>query len=1859
MRTEAASTAFAGLDTGSTTVIDAAGGPVTVADTALLLHGQYARLGPDLLITGPDGDSVLITGYFTHAVFPDIAGPAGVRLDGSLAARLAGPQAPGQVAQATGGAMTEIAQAADAIGTVTKVTGTVFAIRADGTRDQLASGDRVFQGDIIETAADGAIGITFVDNTEMSLGGDGRLVLDEMIYDPDSGSGQSSLSLVSGAFSFVSGQIAKSGPDAMQVKTPVATIGIRGTTGVIKVHTVDTDGDGEPDAKIEVALLDSGEIVIRAFNGVTQTLNEINTGLRIVQFSGRDMLVGTTEGRVETFTVTREFLSDDVIRAALVHLPASQLPDLNAVPAGETPTQTPTPGQDAGLGSQQSVADQLVQVVLRSNELRQALGLPPAPVGSSNGERSLPPSTTSGDDRPFNQIVRELGQEQQRLSERTSQPQLPSATKDDTLAPQPPSSAPPTGGGSPSDPYAGYVRVVMSSHLYNGATISGNQWIEGTAGNDTIFTGLGNDIIYGGAGDDYIMSGDGADTVFGGAGADTIVGGSGNGNDVYYGGLIGSDDSAHDWLIYTSAVNGVTVNLNSQLAFGPDIGNDTIVGFEHVLAGSGNDLLIGNAAANILRGGDGNDTLRGAGGDDTLEGGLGNDVYAYHTSDTVWGNDRIEDSGGSQDIVDFSQALAVGPTAFYWDGADLMIESDGRGTIRVVGGSTAIEGWRFSSSSPYSSNVTIAGTTSDDVVIGSAADDSLYGDIGNDALFGNAGNDTLDGGGGNDYLAGGAGDDVYSFTGGFGHDFIRDTSGTNKIQMYSGTLNGVSIDANNIVTLDYGADDSVSFSGLMATYQYESTPYAITRGTGALAGTAGNDFLIGTLGNDTLTASGHDILAGGGGNDVYLMTESLSSATIYDSGGTDSLSTGALLLKYASFSSVTGVTQFTLATTAAPATNLNVYVYGTLETFTSNAFGSLTLNTTGNGFGSSANQLVVGALGASLLRGGSGNDVLVATEGAGTNFRGGAGNDTMIGGIMDNSYIYRTMDGVWGNDVIRDAGGLYDNIDFTEAEGYAPTGAQLSGSNLVLTTPHGTITVDNNEGAGRIEQILVYKNGFYTLQIVTAGNSIASPGTLQGNPGSVFAVGTAGNDVIIGSASYDMLFGNEGNDTLQSAGGGDYLAGGAGDDVYDFTSSVFLGHTTIVDNQGANQIIVSSPWLENAEANIGGPLVLRYGADDTITVHGSIATYTSSLTNYTVFLARDSGTTTAAGGRAITGTGGSDLLIGTSGGDFLVGGASDDILAGGAGNDTLVGGTGYNTLIGGDGDDVLMYHPDDERYGGDGIDFIGLTVAEGTTQHISAYIAQFYSIYSIEGFHLDADAAMTLIVGWNAFDTMVGSSGELYIRGGSDDSISGDGDTWTYQTTSTINGITYHHFHNDYSSGSRTLYVQSGINTSALGTIPTNLSVANASGYWTGAIWTATPVAGNTIQIGSHVVTYNSGTLSVGALSVGANGILAVTNGNLTTGPITTTKASLPDQDDGAISVSGGTLAVSSGTSNVAMLTLTGGTLDVNGWMEVANFTWTGGAITGGDSLQITDTGVVSGSGLTATESLSVRSEIFTPPAQLVITAADLTLGGTLEAYNGSINIVDSTVVADALTGPGMDGDDGDLHVGSVAAATTVTVDRLAALTLDVSSEVSVTFNINGAGSEIEDLVVNSAAGTTTFNIAIELQLRDVSIGGATTFNLDPSATLTVYGEWRQETSAATTINGGKLVFDLYSGSAVDDGNGGQIEIGLGTIVQLYGGDAGDPFSLSNLSLLSGVSVLSLEDGYQNYVTININDLENIMEGRTTLRIDGDGIDSVTFEDSGLWTSALDTDLSSTSYSVYTFSGYTVEVSNALAPPTL
>jgi hypothetical protein len=112
-------------------------------------------------------------------------------------------------------------------------------------------GDLVYLGDVVQTGADGKVGITFSDGTAFNLSSNARMAMTEFVYDPNGKSNSTLLSLTKGTFTFVAGKIAKTGD--MKIDTPVATMGIRGTTphveisddGTVKFTTLIEEGKNQ------------------------------------------------------------------------------------------------------------------------------------------------------------------------------------------------------------------------------------------------------------------------------------------------------------------------------------------------------------------------------------------------------------------------------------------------------------------------------------------------------------------------------------------------------------------------------------------------------------------------------------------------------------------------------------------------------------------------------------------------------------------------------------------------------------------------------------------------------------------------------------------------------------------------------------------------------------------------------------------------------------------------------------------------------------------------------------------------------------------------------------------------------------------------------------------------------------------------------------------------------------------------------------------------------------------------------------------------------------------------------------------------------------------------------------------------------------------------------------------------------------------------------------------------------------------------------------------------------------------------------------------------------------------------------
>ncbi|HVI51349.1 MAG TPA: hypothetical protein VM661_09090, partial [Candidatus Sulfotelmatobacter sp.] len=192
-----------GVSAAPTVLTATAGETLHVPGGNFLLTADFHRVGGDLLLVGKDGHEVLVQGYFDSHTPPDLQSGTGGIIHPDLASRLAGAIAPGQWAQ-EGGAAPQL----HAIGELQKLAGTVKVHHIDGRVETLQQGATVYQGDVLETAGDGAVGIVFADRSTFSLGKNGRMVMDELVYDPQSHTGHSSMSVVQGTFSFVSGQIA-------------------------------------------------------------------------------------------------------------------------------------------------------------------------------------------------------------------------------------------------------------------------------------------------------------------------------------------------------------------------------------------------------------------------------------------------------------------------------------------------------------------------------------------------------------------------------------------------------------------------------------------------------------------------------------------------------------------------------------------------------------------------------------------------------------------------------------------------------------------------------------------------------------------------------------------------------------------------------------------------------------------------------------------------------------------------------------------------------------------------------------------------------------------------------------------------------------------------------------------------------------------------------------------------------------------------------------------------------------------------------------------------------------------------------------------------------------------------------------------------------------------------------------------------------------------------------------------------------------------------------------------------------------------------------------------------------------------
>jgi hypothetical protein len=118
------------------------------------------------------------------------------------------------------------------IGTVATLQGGATVTR-NSAASALKRRDNIFKNDVLQTNSNGTLGVTFDDETTLTLNPNSRITVDNFVYQEGGSSNAALFNIVRGTVVFLASKIAKTGN--MQIETPSATLAIRGTTGIVEI----------------------------------------------------------------------------------------------------------------------------------------------------------------------------------------------------------------------------------------------------------------------------------------------------------------------------------------------------------------------------------------------------------------------------------------------------------------------------------------------------------------------------------------------------------------------------------------------------------------------------------------------------------------------------------------------------------------------------------------------------------------------------------------------------------------------------------------------------------------------------------------------------------------------------------------------------------------------------------------------------------------------------------------------------------------------------------------------------------------------------------------------------------------------------------------------------------------------------------------------------------------------------------------------------------------------------------------------------------------------------------------------------------------------------------------------------------------------------------------------------------------------------------------------------------------------------------------------------------------------------------------------------------------------------------------
>ncbi len=362
-------------------------------------------------------------------------------------------------------------------------------------------------------------------------------------------------------------------------------------------------------------------------------------------------------------------------------------------------------------------------------------------------------------------------------------------------------------------PYAGVESVQFSNgiiHTIPDGTVAtlGHDYltgdntsniIEALAGNDTLIGNSGNDTLDGGAGDDtYIYNlGDGNDIILEESAENNVIA---FGDGITAADIVQTRDN-NDLILTVAGQDEILIRNQFKdtdlrvtlLTF--DDGSLTVLPATMPLLGTtGSDILIGSPTRDdVIDGLDGDDLFIVYHGNDSLTGGAGDDRFVL--AHTPGQTDTISDFNASDDLIDISSATIGSFSNLVMTDVTGGVEIDANGhKILLEGTYTANDvqqSWFVLSGGVVVGDdiaETIDGGGQADTLYGGDGNDTLSGNSGADTLLGGKGDDTLIGGRDDDILYGGEGNDVYLFATVDGEDTLSDSSGIDRIRLYSDQL---------------------------------------------------------------------------------------------------------------------------------------------------------------------------------------------------------------------------------------------------------------------------------------------------------------------------------------------------------------------------------------------------------------------------------------------------------------------------------------------------------------------------------------------------------------------------------------------------------------------------------------------------------------------------------------------------------------------------------------------------------------------------------------------------------------------------------------------------------------------------------------------------------------------------------------------------------------------------------------------------------------------------------------------------------------------------------------------------------------